>query len=76
MARGNPARHYRLNRVGLTRRGVTGERYARLEHALRALRHRDRVQLGELALESDDVRLMLEFCAASRRGVARFVRTG
>ncbi len=73
MARGNPARHYRLNRVGLTRRGVTGERYARLERALRALRYRNAVRLAELALESDDVRLMLEFCATSRRGVARFV---
>ena len=73
MARGNPARHYRLNRVGLTRRGVTGERYASLERALRALRYRDTVRLDELALESDDVRLVLEFCATSRRGVARFV---
>ena len=76
MARGNPARHYRLNRVGLTRRGVTGERYARLEHALRTLRHRsarDGSPLDTLASESDDVRLLLEFCATSRRGVARFV---
>ena len=73
MARGNPARHYRLNRVGLTRRGVTGERYASLEHALRALRSRDAARMDELARESDDVRLTLEFCATSRRGVARFV---
>jgi hypothetical protein len=38
MARGNPARHYRLNAVGLRRRGVTGRRYRALEDALRAVR--------------------------------------
>jgi len=72
MARGNPARHYRLNRVGLLRHGIDGDRYRALEQAVRALRHRDRARLDELARGSADVRRMLEFAAGSKRGVARF----
>lgn len=74
MARGNPARHYRLNKVGLERRGVTGERYQGLERALRALRRRDRQALDELAEASEDARLLRDFVASSGRGVARFVK--
>ena len=72
LARGNPARHYRLNRVGLKRRGITDERYATLEHAVRAFRRRDWTRLEELAQHSEDVRYMLEFRAASRRGLSSF----
>ena len=35
---GAPARHYRLNTVGLRRAGISGERYRTLEHAFRAVR--------------------------------------
>jgi UDP-N-acetylglucosamine acyltransferase len=35
---GEPARHYRLNVVGLRRAGITGERYRVLEAAFRSLR--------------------------------------
>lgn len=73
MARGNPARHYRLNRVGLLRRGVTGERYHHLERALRALRRRDWAHLDELAQLSDEVRQLLEFKMSSTRGLASFI---
>ncbi len=73
MARGNPARHYRLNRVGLARRGVGGERYRYLEKAVRAFRHRDWALLKELALLSDDVHLMVEFQASAKRGLSAFV---
>lgn len=73
MARGNPARHYRLNRVGLERRGVTGERYRLLERAIRALRRRDRAMLEDLARRSPDVQAMLEFSASSTRGLCAFV---
>jgi UDP-N-acetylglucosamine acyltransferase len=76
MARGNPARHYRLNRVGLLRHGIDGERYRALEQAVRALRQRDRARLDELARTSADVRRLLEFADASERGVARFVGGG
>lgn len=72
MARGNPARHYRLNRVGLARHGIDGERYRALEQAVRALRRRDRTRLDELARGSADVRRLVEFADSSQRGVARF----
>lgn len=73
LARGDPARHYRLNKVGLKRRGVTGERYAALERAVRAFRHRDWALLEELAETSDEVGGMLEFKHASQRGLSGFV---
>lgn len=73
MARGNPARHYRLNRVGLARRGLTDERYAYLERAIRAFRRRDRALLEELARLSSEVQLMLAFQTSSRRGLCAFV---
>lgn len=73
MARGNPARHYRLNRVGLARRGVSGERYRTLERAIRAFRRRDWTALEALAEVSNDVRLMLEFRESSKRGLCSFV---
>lgn len=72
MARGNPARHFKLNRVGLLRHGIDGDRYHALEQAVRALRHHDRQRLEALAAASADVRRLLEFADASRRGVARF----
>lgn len=73
LARGNPAKHYRLNKVGLERKGITGERYKRLEHAIRAFRRRDWAHLDALAADSDDVKLLLEFRASSKRGVCAFV---
>ncbi len=73
LARGNPAKHYRLNRVGLGRRGVAGERYGYLERAVRAFRRRDRALLEDLARVSDEVRVMLEFSASSKRGLCGFV---
>ncbi len=73
MARGNPARHFRLNRIGLQRRGFSGERYAALERAIRAFRQRDGDRLEALAQTSDDVALMLTFKLSSRRGISSFV---
>lgn len=72
-ARGNPARHLRLNKVGLKRRGVTGERYRQLERAMRAVRRKDNDLLQELAAESEEVKGMLEFIQSSKRGVAKFI---
>lgn len=72
MARGNPAKHYRLNRVGLERRGITGERYQALEQAARAFRQRDFAGLEALSRDNEDVRSMLEFRKTSTRGLARF----
>ncbi len=76
MARGNPVRHYRLNRVGLGRNGIDGERYRALEQAVRALRRRDRERLDELALGSADVRRLVDFADTTKRGIARFAVGG
>lgn len=73
MARGNPAKHLRLNSVGLQRAGFSEERYGIIERALRLLRRRDLDGLEELAKESEDVAHLVEFMANSRRGYARFV---
>lgn len=76
LARGNPARHYRLNGVGLRRHGLEGEPYRALEDGLRCLRRRDQAGLSELAAQWSEVAELLAFVAASRRGVARFVARG
>ena len=73
MARGNPARHYRLNRVGLQRTGIQGDSYKALEGAVRAFRRRDWPKLEALAAASEEVRLMVEFKASSSRGICAFV---
>lgn len=75
-ARGNPAQHLRLNRVGLERRGVTGERYRAIEHAMRLIRRRRFDELAELAESNADARLLQEFIATSTRGISRFVARG
>lgn len=76
MARGNPAVHYRLNRVGLERHGITGERYTSIERALRLVRKRQLDALTELAQDNSDVAYLLEFIRSSRRGISRFVSGG
>lgn len=73
MARGNPAKHYRLNTVGLRRSGFDGERYRDLEAAMRAVRRRDAELLNELAATNPDAALLRDFVHGSKRGVARFV---
>ena len=73
MARGDPARHYRLNRVGLQRCGFGGERYGLLERAVRAFRRRDWALLAELARVSADVAVLLAFQGSSKRGLSAFV---
>lgn len=71
-ASGMPARHYRLNRVGLERGGFDRERCQPIERALRALRRKDTAAFELLAAESDDVQRLKEFIDGSERGVARF----
>ena len=73
MVRGNPAKHYRLNKVGLERRGITGERYQAIERANRAIRRRDWQMLEDLAKTSEDARIMLEFKESSKRGLCSFI---
>lgn len=76
LARGNPARHYRLNAVGLRRRGVAAATTTALQDALRCLRRRDRTALAALAAATPEVAELVAFVDASQRGVARFVTGG
>jgi UDP-N-acetylglucosamine acyltransferase len=72
LADGNPARHYRLNTVGLRRAGVTGERYKALEAAFRRLR--DGHSLEGLP-DTEELRLLRGFLEApSKRQLSGFVR--
>ncbi len=67
---GEPARHYRLNIVGLRRAGITGERYHVLEAAFRALRAGR--SLNELP-ETQEIALLRKWLAApSKRGLTGF----
>ncbi|MEZ4608597.1 MAG: hypothetical protein R2865_17860, partial [Deinococcales bacterium] len=72
MAQGRPVMHYRLNKVGLERRGIIGERYKILEKAIRGFRRKDWVLLNELASQSEDVAFMLKFKESSERGLSKF----
>lgn len=72
LARGYPAKHASLNRVGLLRHGIDGERYDFIKQAFRAFRKRDKARARELAEQSEDVREMLEFTQSSVRGIVKF----
>ncbi|GAB4260351.1 MAG: acyl-ACP--UDP-N-acetylglucosamine O-acyltransferase [Methylomicrobium sp.] len=68
---GRPARHYRLNTVGLRRAGITGERYKALEAAFRRLRSKK--NLDEVP-ETEEVRQLKDWLAVkSKRGLHGFV---
>ena len=71
---GIPARHYRLNTVGLRRAGITGQRYRVLEAAFRALRVGR--ELSELPETPELVYLRAWLSASSRRGLTGFIREG
>ena len=76
LSRGNPARHYRLNTVGLRRRSVPTATTTALQNALRCLRRRDLDELAALAEATPEVAELVAFIDASQRGVARFVTGG
>lgn len=68
---GRPARHYRLNTVGLKRAGIIGERYNVLSAAFRLLRNKK--SLESLA-ETEEVKFLKTWLAVkSKRGVHGFV---
>lgn len=75
LAQGNPARHFRVNRVGLERNGFSADRMRTIGDALRHLRRKERDAFERLADGDDDVAAMRSFLASSSRGVARFVGT-
>ncbi|MDT8407811.1 MAG: acyl-ACP--UDP-N-acetylglucosamine O-acyltransferase [Methylococcales bacterium] len=70
MIGGRPARHYRLNRVGLNRAGVSGEAYRTLELAFRRLRQKK--SLDDMP-ETEQLAVLRAWLAAtSKRGIHEF----
>lgn len=71
----NPTVHYGLNRVGLNRAGIEGERYRELEAAWRALRSGSEAE--ELPGASEEVaHLKAWLLEPSKRGHCAFLRPG
>ncbi len=70
---GDPVRHYRLNSVGLRRRGITGERFRALESACRALRRGEPIPAQLATPEVDRLRAFVD--APSRRGISGWAGT-
>lgn len=68
------ARHYRLNKVGLRRAGIRGDRYRALEAAFRALR--DGKGLDDVPETEDVAQLKAWLAEPSKRGLAGFARRG
>ena len=69
----SPARHYRLNVVGLKRAGIVGERYKVLSMAFRRLK--DREWIGDLAETPEIIELKRWLSAESKRGISSFLGT-
>lgn len=68
---GRPARHYRLNTIGLRRAGITGDRYKVLETAFRRLRGKKSLDGLE---ETEELKELKEWLAVkSKRGLHGFV---
>ncbi|WP_340121026.1 acyl-ACP--UDP-N-acetylglucosamine O-acyltransferase [Methylobacter svalbardensis] len=68
---GRPARHYKLNTVGLRRAGITGERYKVLSAAFRLLKNKQ--SLDDLE-ETEELKQLKDWLAVkSKRGVHGFV---
>lgn len=67
---GRPARHYKLNTVGLRRAGITGERYAVLNQAFRLLKGKK--SLDELE-ETGEIKFLKDWLSVkSKRGLHGF----
>lgn len=68
---GRPARHYRLNTVGLRRAGITGERYKVLESAFRLLRQKQSIAHLE---DTEELQILKNWLAIkSKRGTHGFI---
>lgn len=72
VAAGDPARHYRLNIVGLRRAGVRGPRFRALSEAFLRLRTRAGLEHLPSTPEVDHLRSWLT--AQSKRGITGFAR--
>jgi UDP-N-acetylglucosamine acyltransferase len=68
---GRPARHYKLNTVGLRRAGITGDRLKVLSAAFRLLRNKQSLDGLE---ETEELRQLKDWLAVkSRRGLHGFI---
>lgn len=68
---GRPARHYRLNTIGLRRAGITGDRYKTLEKAFRLLKTKASLEGLE---ETEELKQLKTWLAVkSKRGLHGFV---
>ncbi len=72
VAAGDPARHYRLNIVGVRRDGIRGERFRALSDAYLQLRTRGGLELLPTTPEVEHLRSWL--AAPSKRGITGFAR--
>lgn len=71
---GRPARHYRLNSVGLRRAGIVGERYDVLSNAFRLLRNRKGLKALDDLPETVELKFLKDWLAVrSKRGTHGFV---
>jgi len=68
---GRPAKHYRLNAVGLRRAGITGKRYNVLSAAFRLLREKQ--SLNELEQTEELLFLQQWLMTPSKRGLHNFI---
>jgi UDP-N-acetylglucosamine acyltransferase len=68
---GRPARHYRLNTIGLRRAGITGERYKVLESAFRLLKNKH--PLDNLEETPELLQLKNWLAVKSKRGTHGFI---
>jgi UDP-N-acetylglucosamine acyltransferase len=72
MLAGEPARHYRLNSIGLRRHGIGGDRYKVLEQAFRRLRAGESL---DALPETDETRFLHDWLQQpSKRGLSGFVQ--
>ena len=68
---GYPARHYRLNTIGLKRAGITGERYEVISTAFRLLRQNESI---EHLQDTEEIKYLKQWLAVkSKRGVHGFM---
>ncbi|MEQ1528944.1 MAG: acyl-ACP--UDP-N-acetylglucosamine O-acyltransferase [Methylococcales bacterium] len=68
---GRPARHYKLNTIGLRRAGITGSRYKVLEAAFRLLRNKQSLDGLE---ETEELKHLKDWLAVkSKRGLHGFM---
>lgn len=68
---GRPARHYRLNSVGLRRAGITGERYKVLSSAFRLLKNKQGL---ENLQQTEELQYLKQWLTVkSKRGLHSFI---